>query len=172
LAQAWRQRYAIISAELRATSKTVTGSNHALMPEKIDIGEILNEIKVLAGKLPDSPSEYSELSSSKRRKLRLDLETALMKLELVQRNLDPITLPEFVFDPTAPRVVGRLVADTLLLQPRRLLSAMVDARFYGAGVYAIYYRGDFDAYQPLSGKDHPLYVGKADPAELHALVPR
>lgn len=33
----------------------------------------------------------------------------------------------------------------------------------GAGVYAIYYKGDFAPYAPLSGTDHPIYVGKADP---------
>jgi hypothetical protein len=36
-------------------------------------------------------------------------------------------------------------------------------RFYGSGVYAIYYSGLFPAYQLISGKDHALYVGKADP---------
>jgi len=142
------------------------------MSENIDISEILNEISSLVAKLPESPTAYSHLSSSKRRKLRLDLETTLKKLELVQQSLDSVGLPELVFDPTAPKVVGRLVAETLLLQPRRSLSDMADARFYGAGVYAIYYRGDFDAYKPLSGKEHPLYVGKADPAELHASGPR
>ncbi len=142
------------------------------MPENIDIGEVLSEINSLAVKLPQSPAAYLRCSSSARRKLRANLEATLRKLELVQQNLDPVSLPELVFDPTAPNVVGRLVADTLLLQPRRALSDMINARFYGAGVYAIYYRGDFDAYQPVSGKEYPLYVGKADPVELHAPGPR
>jgi len=142
------------------------------MPATIDISGMLNEISTVAGKLPESPAAYLLISSSKRRKFRLELETTLKKLELVQQNLDPVVMPELVFDPTAPKVVGRLVAETLLLQPRRALSDMADARFYGAGVYAVYYRGDFEAYHPVSGKEYPLYVGKADPAELHASGPR
>src|ERR1017187_5934536 len=104
------------------------------MTKSIDISEILNEINSLATKLPESPQAFSHLSSSKRRKLRLDLETTLKKLELAHQNLDAVGLPELIFDPTAPKIVGRLVADTLLLQPRRSLSEMSDARFYGAGV--------------------------------------
>jgi hypothetical protein len=142
------------------------------MPENIDIGEILTEIQALVRRLPESPSAYANLTSSKRRKLREDLETTLRKLELIGQNLDMVALPELVFDPTAPRVIGKLVASTLLTQPRLPLKDMVDARFYGAGVYAIYYRGNFDAYRPVSGKEYPLYVGKADPAELHASGPR
>jgi len=142
------------------------------MQKPNEISKLLEEINTLSGKLPETPSDYSGFSPAKRRKLRADLETALKKLEVVQQYLDPIALPELVFDPTAPKVVGRLVAETLLLQPRRSLKDMADAHFYGAGVYAIYYRGDFDVYRPVSGKEYPLYVGKADPAELHASGPR
>jgi hypothetical protein len=60
------------------------------------------------------------------------------------------------------------VADTLLLQEREPLAAVSKQPFYGAGVYAIYYRGNLAPYKPISGIDHPIYVGKADPAEMHA----
>lgn len=41
-------------------------------------------------------------------------------------------------------------------------------RFPGAGIYAIYYRGDFPLYRPLAEANarkwqHPIYVGKAVP---------
>src|SRR5579862_2954787 len=136
------------------------------MADTNNISKILEEISALAGKLPDSPDHYASLTLSKRRKHRVDLEAALKKLEFVCENLDHVVLPELVFDPTAPKVVGKLVAETLLLQPRRSLKDMADARFYGAGVYALYYKGPFDAYRPISGKEYPIYVGKADPAEL------
>jgi hypothetical protein len=142
------------------------------MSDPNDITNILNEISALCGRLPDSPENYTALSPSQRRKLRGELEATLKKLELVQQNLDPVAQPGLVFDPTAPQIVGKLVAETLLLQPRCPLKSMADARFYGAGVYAIYYTGDFDAYLPVSGKEYPLYIGKADPAELHANTPR
>ncbi len=35
--------------------------------------------------------------------------------------------------------------------------------FEGAGIYALYYNGDFPAYSPISGKETPIYVGKAIP---------
>jgi len=38
-------------------------------------------------------------------------------------------------------------------------------KFYGSGVYAIYYNGSFKAYRCISKKEHPIYVGKADPAD-------
>jgi len=43
-----------------------------------------------------------------------------------------------------------------------------DDKFNGAGVYAIYYRGDFQLYLPLSEKNkntfrQPIYMGKAVP---------
>ena len=46
---------------------------------------------------------------------------------------------------------------------------MIKERFYGAGVYAIYYHGkSVQAYQPLSGTETPIYVGKADPDAPYA----
>ena len=38
-------------------------------------------------------------------------------------------------------------------------------RFYGSGVYAIYYNGKFPAYAGITKREHPIYVGKADPAD-------
>ena len=34
-----------------------------------------------------------------------------------------------------------------------------------SGVYALYYSGDFEGYAAISGKEHPIYVGKADPRD-------
>ena len=52
---------------------------------------------------------------------------------------------------------------TMIAQPRKPLAN--DERFYGSGVYAIYYNGAFPAYKAISKKEHPIYVGKADPAD-------
>ena len=141
------------------------------MPLRNDIESLLVEIRVLAAKLPETPADFSKLTGAKRRKLRLSLESTLRKLEAARLYLDTITLPVLVFDPTAPKVVGKLVADTLLLQPRLPLAEMSETRFYGAGVYALYYHGDFNCYRPISGRDHPIYVGKADPVDIHAARP-
>lgn len=81
--------------------------------------------------------------------------------------LDPVREPDLILDPSDPKVIGKIIANTLLEQPRHPLKTV--GRFYGSGVYAIYYNGDFDAYRLISKKDHPLYVGKADPADLDAV---
>ncbi len=83
------------------------------------------------------------------------------RLSEVSVALDPIHRPASIFDPADPTTAGRIVALTLVAQERHPLAAVPN--FYGAGVYAIYYRGDFEPYQALSGADHPIYVGKADP---------
>lgn len=59
-------------------------------------------------------------------------------------------------------MIGKLIADTLVVQPRHKLSEV--GKFYGSGVYAIYYTGSFPAYDLITGTDKPIYVGKADPA--------
>jgi hypothetical protein len=78
-------------------------------------------------------------------------------------NLDPIKHPGLVFDPSNPNVVGRVVGVTMIAQVRKPLANI--ERFYGSGVYAVYYRGNFPAYAGLSRKEHPIYVGKADPVD-------
>lgn len=139
------------------------------MPDKPT--EILAEIIKLAQSLPTDPASYAELSAPRRRAIRRNLEGAILRLNAAVQSLDLIRQPKRVFDPTSPKVIGDLVAHTLLAQDRDPLAASVKQSFYGAGVYAIYYSGPFDCYAPISGKEHPIYVGKADPEALHALTP-
>lgn len=70
------------------------------------------------------------------------------------------------YNPLDKRNLGASVAATMLATPVHSLPL---APFIGAGVYAIYYHGDFAPYQRLSAlnKDAfnvPIYVGKAVPA--------
>jgi hypothetical protein len=70
------------------------------------------------------------------------------------------------FNPLDKRNLGHSVADALLSQP--IVSLPPDA-FDGAGIYAIYYIGNYPAYKPIAGKNRnsrfeaPIYVGKAVP---------
>ena len=138
------------------------------MPADPTSTEVLAQVIELAKELPSDPAEYSELPSNKRRALRSELEIVVEKLSFISESLDSVRQPKHVFDPTSPKIIGKIVADTLLLQERESLAAVAKQPFYGAGVYTIYYRGKFAAYKPISGIDHPIYVGKADPAEMHA----
>lgn len=73
---------------------------------------------------------------------------------------------ETPYNPLDKRNLGISVADALL---ERSVTALPPEKFAGAGIYAIYYTGDFAAYGPIAagnkGKTftRPIYVGKAIP---------
>ncbi|MFB3784730.1 MAG: Eco29kI family restriction endonuclease [bacterium] len=69
------------------------------------------------------------------------------------------------YNPLDKRHLGKSVADALLSQEKIPLNEIEP--FNGAGIYAIYYRGDFRGYEFLSRggwTEIPIYVGKAVPA--------
>ena len=74
---------------------------------------------------------------------------------------------EVPFNPLDKRNLGESVADALLARP---VEKLPPTAFQGAGIYAIYYTGDFNEYEPIAklnrgGKfSMPVYVGKAVPA--------
>ncbi len=112
--------------------------------------------------IPDPIALSSEeISPLIRRKLMEEIGIAISRLGLLREAADPIRLPTFVFDPSNPEFVGQLVGRTLIEQPAHPLANV--HKFYGSGVYALYYHGAFAAYRPVSAKTTPIYVGKADP---------
>lgn len=81
----------------------------------------------------------------------------------IDRNNIPIIKP---YNPLDKRNLGASVAGTMLATPIHLLPP---EPFIGAGVYAIYYKGDFKPYKRLAmlnADDYttPIYIGKAVPA--------
>lgn len=133
--------------------------------------DIAEALQALLAALPVDPStvDMSGIPQRRRTQLRLHIQTALDRLQGFGLALDPVRHPPMLFDPANPTVVGRLIGDTLLEQVRTPLGSLT--KFYGSGVYAIYYLGQFPAYLPASGTDTPLYVGKADPAVRDARTP-
>lgn len=91
-------------------------------------------------------------------------------VEQALERIDPVALPTVVFDPSNPKVIGRFTALALVAQDRLPLADL--GKFYGSGVYAIYYRGDHEPYRPLSGTETPIYVGQAAPAQANAHTAR
>jgi len=71
------------------------------------------------------------------------------------------------FDPLNKLNLGRSVADAMLEKKVTPLGEL--APFEGAGIYAIYYVGEFPAYEPIRRAnlddkfEQPIYVGKATP---------
>ena len=128
-------------------------------------------VGVLRASLERLTAEASQpsLSGHKRRKLEAQIKEAIDDLMTLLARLDPIAQPTSVFDPSNPKVVGRFVALALVAQERHPLSEI--PRFYGSGVYAIYYKGAFPAYQAISGTETPIYVGQAAPGVSNARTP-
>jgi hypothetical protein len=111
----------------------------------------------------------TSLSSARRKKLETQIKEAVDELTALLAKLDPIAQPTSVFDPSNPKVVGRFVALAMVAQDRHPLSDI--PKFYGSGVYAIYYKGSFPAYLPISGTETPIYVGQASPSVSNARTP-
>lgn len=71
------------------------------------------------------------------------------------------------FNPLDKKNLGASVAEALLSKSPQSLESI--RPFSGAGIYAIYYSGSFDAYAELSARNRdgqcvsPIYVGKAVP---------
>ncbi|MDD4891775.1 MAG: Eco29kI family restriction endonuclease [Phycisphaerae bacterium] len=131
------------------------------MTTEFDPVKVQETLRELLACLPDDGADVAGVSAGQGRKLRRDLLAAISRMEKLCAALDPVRQPEVVFDPSQPEIVGKLIALTLLEQARHGLGQV--GKFYGSGVYAIYYRGGFSAYGPIRGKDTPIYVGKADP---------
>ena len=101
----------------------------------------------------DKPS----LTASARRLLEGEIRKVIEELGQFLNELDPIRQPASVFDPGNPKIVGRFISLALVAQRRQPLSDIT--RFYGSGVYALYYKGDFPLYGSLAGAETPIYVG-------------
>jgi hypothetical protein len=130
------------------------------------------EIDALRGKIGDllTSAAVKPLSTSARVKIDRQLRALIGELEDMLGQIDPISMPTSIFDPSSPKVIGRFTSLALIAQTLHPLSAI--GKFYGSGVYAIYYRGDFPLYAPLSGTETPIYVGQAAPSSQGARTAR
>ncbi len=134
----------------------------ATAPEKLE--QLAAQLKKLSESL--AAEEPSQLAAPRAKRVRQIITEAYDKLRKVMEDLDPIKHPGFVFDPSNPNVAGRIVGITMIAQDRKPLANV--ERFYGSGVYAIYYNGKFPAYKAIAKREHPIYVGKADPEDQAA----
>ena len=139
------------------------------MPNAFDHAQLLSALRSLLESLPQKPIDPATIQAAKVKQLRISIESAIDRLQQFLLELDPIKQPLYVLDPSDPNVVGQLIADTLLVQPRHPLESL--PKFYGSGIYALYYKGPFDAYQPIVNTETPIYIGKADPAKHQATIP-
>lgn len=111
----------------------------------------------------------NHMNSRQKKAMRLEIADNISSLQALAVELDPIKQPDHIFDPSNPNYMGRFTASAMLVQSRHPLGEV--EKFYGSGVYAIYYTGKFAAYSELSGSETPIYCGKADPSVAHASDP-
>jgi hypothetical protein len=121
---------------------------------------------------PPPGTEFEVVDATERKRLLKAAEEAVAALAALAVELDLIALPTVVYNPADPATFAESIGNKLLLRDPVPLGAVVNAAFYGSGVYAIYYAGSFDAYRPIRGTGTPIYVGKADPARRDAKSPR
>lgn len=125
-------------------------------PSVTKASKILEEIEALL-----AATEAEGLTTLARKKLVSSVDAMRDRLERLTRKIDPNELPDAFFDPAEPSLIGNFVALAMVAQDRKSLGSLT--RFYGSGVYAIYYTGLNPLYGPISGTETPIYVGKADP---------
>jgi Eco29kI restriction endonuclease len=126
-----------------------------------NLEQLAAQLKELSESL--ASQESASVPAPRAKAVRKTIREAYDKLRKVMEDLDPVKHPGFVFDPSNPNVAGRIIGITMIAQKRKPLANI--ERFYGSGVYAVYYKGKFPAYAAISKREHPIYVGKADPAD-------
>ncbi len=136
---------------------------------KSDFADEIEAIRQQVRSFVETATEKA-LQPKLRNRLDLALRGLVQDVEGALQRIDPIALPSVVFDPSNPKVIGRFTALALVAQDREPLAEI--GKFYGSGVYAIYYRGDFEPYGPLKNSETPIYVGQAAPALANAHTAR
>lgn len=111
-----------------------------------------------------------QIGEKKAKKLTRKLDQLAPRIAAIAESLDPVRPPHRIIQLSDPATIGRLIGRELEgIEPIPLSDVPA---FYGSGVYALYYSGDFPAYEAIAGTDVPIYVGKADPATENAKTPR
>lgn len=139
------------------------------MSKKSDFADEIEAIRQQVQSFVDGATQKA-LQPRLRNRLDLALRRLAQDVEGALERLDPIALPTMIFDPSNPKVIGRFTALALVAQQRTALQEI--GKFYGSGVYAIYYRGEFAPYRSLKGSETPIYVGQAAPALANAHTAR
>lgn len=131
--------------------------------------ELIVALEKVVEQLPDIEGGIAELADVTRTRLRRRLTPLLDKLDLFSRTLDPVAQPPIIVDPMRPESLGVIIGDAMLEQPPLPLEGI--RKFYGSGVYGLFYSGDFHAYRGIRDTKTPIYVGKADPPDVIAATP-
>lgn len=142
------------------------------MAGKFDPDKLRRALRALEAVVPQvtDPEGLPQMAGREASKIVDEVWAAKESLERLAEQLDPVRPPSFVLDPTDPKTTGMLIGR--LLEELNPVNFEALGMFYGSGVYAIYYNGNFPAYQAIRGTHVPIYVGKADPLNPKAKTPK
>lgn len=119
--------------------------------------------KVLALKEELSAEQtYANLTESKSKKLLKRIAELKHELDTFSLSIDPVSAPDAFFDPTNPQITAGIVSLALIARDRKPLEGL--SKFYGAGIYSLYYKGPSEIYSAISETETPIYIGKASPS--------
>jgi Eco29kI restriction endonuclease len=126
-----------------------------------DAQRLLVALETLTGlEVPDQANlEMLRTNSHRLRRLLSDIRSAHQFLDRLHAALDVVLIPKMVFDVTSPKIIAEVAVFTLEQQPKLPLATL--PAFYGSGIYAFYYQGDFPAYEAIRGTSCPIYVGSS-----------
>jgi len=138
---------------------------------KVDLGQVMKRIGELSPLLDGIGPNFSanNVPSLEGEKF-VDASGKLMtKLQRVREQISPVRFGSIGITLGRSDSIAKFFAFSFVNQDKRELDELMDAPFYGSGVYSIYYHGKAErAYLPLSGSETPIYVGKADPKNSYA----
>ena len=139
----------------------------ALVPKKFL--KILDEFAKGLPDRADMPAFKTISTPEAARFCKVSYKVAGDLLELAAE-LDPVRPPSGLIELFAPATIGRLVGQELLRVAPLALDEVKP--FYGSGIYALYYAGEFPTYRAIAKSDCPIYVGNAEPLNRKARIGR
>ena len=138
-----------------------------------NLDSILKALAQLRNELIKVDSSILPHASAKSREQFVGDAAALrQELQRVRELVSPVKFGNIGITLGRSDSIAKFFAFSFLTHERCSLAELGKNPFYGSGVYAIYYEGHSDgaskAYNPLSGSETPIYVGKADPKTAYA----
>jgi len=119
-------------------------------------------LTLVAEGLPDMTGRQLDLRD---RKLKVIAEM----IQSVRHTIDPAKHEIIAISLGRPDALARFFAFSFVEREPSSMNDIESSRFFGSGVYAIYYIGeDIPPYLPLANTETPIYVGKAVPENRSA----
>lgn len=141
-------------------------------PGDLDPRAVENAMALFLRALPVSPLKATAVADKDRKKLWRQVQEVIGRLGEFAVELDLIALPPLTYNPADPATFAEAIGNKLLVQEAMPFGEVQHRPFYGSGIYALYYHGDFDAYQPIKHTGTPIYAGRAQPSMRSATTPR